>query len=46
MRYLDPATRGWREHLGRDGRVLATAQNATSVYHVVAAFGELLSVAD
>ena len=45
-RYLDPATRGWREQLARDGRVLSTAQNATSVYHVVAAFGELLGVAD
>lgn len=45
-RYIDPATRGWREQLARDGRVLSSAQNATSVYHVVAAFGEALRVAD
>ena len=45
-RYIDPETRGWREQLARDGRVLSSAQNATSVYHVVAAFGEVLRVAD
>jgi mannose-6-phosphate isomerase len=45
-RYIDPATRGWREQLARDGRVLSHVQNATSVYHVVAAFGEALRVAD
>ncbi len=45
-RYLDPSTRGWREQLARDGRVLSNAQNATSVYHVVAAFGEALRVVD
>ncbi len=45
-RYIDPMTRGWREQLARDGRVLSSAQNATSVYHVVAAFGEALRVAD
>lgn len=45
-RYVDPVTRGWREQLARDGAVLSQAQNATSVYHVVAAFGEALRVAD
>jgi len=33
-------TRGWHEHLGRDGRVISEAQNATSVYHVVTALAE------
>jgi mannose/cellobiose epimerase-like protein (N-acyl-D-glucosamine 2-epimerase family) len=45
-RYVDPATGGWREQLSREGRVLSQAQNATSVYHVVAALGEVLRVAD
>ena len=45
-RYLDPATGGWREQLSREGRVLSQAQNATSVYHVVAALSEVLRVAD
>jgi len=44
-RYVDPEG-GWREHLAPDGRPLTDAQNATSVYHVVAAWGELLRVAD
>jgi mannose/cellobiose epimerase-like protein (N-acyl-D-glucosamine 2-epimerase family) len=43
-RYLDPATGGWREQLSREGRVLSQAQNATSVYHVVAALSEVLRV--
>jgi mannose-6-phosphate isomerase len=45
-RYVEPSSRGWREQLARDGRALSTAQNATSVYHVVAALGEALRVAD
>jgi mannose-6-phosphate isomerase len=45
-RYVDPATGGWREHLSRDGAVLSNAQNATSVYHVVAALSEALRVAE
>ncbi|MFI5314825.1 MAG: AGE family epimerase/isomerase [Myxococcota bacterium] len=45
-RYIEPASRGWREQLARDGRLLSSAQNATSVYHVVAALGEALRVAD
>jgi len=43
-RYVD-ADGGWREHLSADGRALTDVQNASSVYHVVAAFGELLRVA-
>lgn len=43
-RYVD-ADGGWREHLTPDGRPLTEIQNASSVYHVVAAFGELLGVA-
>jgi mannose-6-phosphate isomerase len=39
-RYVDPVTRGWHEHLARDGRVISEAQNATSVYHVVTALAE------
>ncbi len=39
-RHVDPKTRGWHEHLARDGRVLSDAQNATSVYHVVLALDE------
>lgn len=45
-RYVDPATGGWREHLARDGRVLSREQNATSVYHVVAALSSALRVAE
>jgi mannose/cellobiose epimerase-like protein (N-acyl-D-glucosamine 2-epimerase family) len=45
-RYIDPANGGWREQLSREGRVLSQAQNATSVYHVVAALSEVLRVAD
>ena len=45
-RYVDPASGGWREQLSREGRVLSQAQNATSVYHVVAALSEVLRVAD
>jgi mannose/cellobiose epimerase-like protein (N-acyl-D-glucosamine 2-epimerase family) len=45
-RYVDPATGGWHEHLARDGRVVSEAQNATSVYHVVTAFCEVLKVAE
>ncbi len=45
-RYIDPVTHGWREQLARDGAVLSSAMNATSVYHVVAALGEALRVAD
>jgi len=40
-RYVD-AGGGWHEQLARDGRVVSEAQNATSVYHVVAALGEAL----
>jgi mannose/cellobiose epimerase-like protein (N-acyl-D-glucosamine 2-epimerase family) len=43
-RYVD-ADGGWREHLSPDGRALTDVQNASSVYHVVAALGELLRVA-
>jgi mannose-6-phosphate isomerase len=39
-RYVDPSTGGWREQLDREGRAVGTAQNATSVYHVVFALGE------
>ena len=45
-RYVDPATGGWREQLSREGRVLSQAQNATSVYHVVAALTEVLRAVD
>ena len=44
-RYVD-ADGGWREHLTPEGRPLTDVQNATSVYHVVAALGEVLRVAD
>jgi mannose-6-phosphate isomerase len=44
-RYVDPANGGWHEQLARDGRVLSQSQNATSVYHVVAALSALLRVA-
>ena len=43
-RYVDPDG-GWREHLAPDGRPLTDVQNASSVYHVVAAWDELLRVA-
>ncbi|HTO69023.1 MAG TPA: AGE family epimerase/isomerase [Myxococcota bacterium] len=42
-RHLDPEG-GWHEHLSRDGRVVSSAQNATSVYHVVTALSEALRV--
>jgi len=45
-RYIDPTHGGWREQLSREGRVLSQAQNATSVYHVVTAFSEVLAAAD
>src|SRR5262249_40888413 len=45
-RYVDPTTGGWREQLSREGRILSQAQNATTVYHVVAALAEVLRVAD
>jgi mannose/cellobiose epimerase-like protein (N-acyl-D-glucosamine 2-epimerase family) len=44
-RYVD-ADGGWREHLTPEGRPLTDVQNATSVYHVVAALGEVLRVSD
>jgi mannose/cellobiose epimerase-like protein (N-acyl-D-glucosamine 2-epimerase family) len=45
-RHIEPATRGWREQLSREGESLANEQNATSVYHVVTAFEEAIRVAD
>jgi mannose-6-phosphate isomerase len=44
-RYVD-ADGGWREHLTPEGRPLTDVQNATSVYHVVSALGEVLRVPD
>ena len=41
-RYVDPRTKGWREHTDRAGRVSSTLMNATSVYHV---YGALRRVA-
>jgi mannose/cellobiose epimerase-like protein (N-acyl-D-glucosamine 2-epimerase family) len=40
VRYRQPTTGGWNEQLDRAGTPIGTAQNATSVYHVVFALGE------
>lgn len=47
MRYCDTPTPGlWRDRLGTDGKFIEEAAPASSFYHIMFAFSELIRVAD